>query len=44
MTSIYPAIPLIIGVVCLYYYPINSEIGARMQDELIERRKHYASA
>lgn len=42
--SIYPAIPMVLGLVCLAIYPIGRELGARIQHELEERRKQYAVA
>jgi GPH family glycoside/pentoside/hexuronide:cation symporter len=40
--SIFPAIPFVIGVILLFFYTINRQIEFKMQDELTERRKHYA--
>jgi Na+/melibiose symporter-like transporter len=41
--SIYPAVALVFGVVCLAIYPIGKKLNLRIQDELVERRKQYAS-
>ncbi len=40
-SSIYPAIPFIVGVVILFFYSINKKLEFQIQDELIERRKQY---
>ena len=39
MVSIYPAVPLLIGVVCLFFYPITKQMNIQMAEELAERRK-----
>jgi Na+/melibiose symporter-like transporter len=39
--SVYPAIFLVIIVVCLAFYKINRSLNLQIQDELIERRKRY---
>jgi len=39
MISIYPAAPLLIGVVCLFFYPITKQMNIQMAEELAERRK-----
>lgn len=39
--SIFPAAPLLIGVLVLLAYPITRELGLRIRDELAERRKRY---
>ena len=41
--SVYPAIALVLGIVCLVIYPIGRRLNLRIQDELVERRKQYAS-
>jgi Na+/melibiose symporter-like transporter len=41
--SIYPAIALALGIVCLVIYPIGKKLNLRIQDDLTERRKGYAS-
>lgn len=41
--SIYPALALVCGLVCLAMYPISKSLNIRIQDELVERRKQYAS-
>lgn len=42
--SVFPAILLIICLICLVAYPITKSINSRMQDELTERRKKFAPA
>ncbi len=39
--SVYSAIPMALGLVCLAIYPIGKELNARIQRELEERRKKY---
>jgi Na+/melibiose symporter-like transporter len=41
--SIYPTVALVFGLVCLAIYPIGKKLNLRIQDELAERRKLYAS-
>ncbi len=41
--SVYPAVMLVGGLVCLAIYPIGKKLGQRVQDELVERRKGYAT-
>ncbi len=41
MMSIIPAVPFFIGVGMLFLYKIDKKTELQMQDELIERRKHY---
>lgn len=41
--SIYPAIALVFGLVCLGIYPIGKKLNVRIQDELVERRNKYES-
>ena len=41
--SVYPAIALLLGLVCLAIYPIGKQLNLRIQDELVERRKQYVS-
>lgn len=41
--SVYPVIALVLGLVCLAIYPIGKRLNLRIQDELVERRKRYAS-
>ena len=40
--SIYPAVALVVVLVCLAIYPISKELNLRIQNELVERRKEYA--
>jgi glycoside/pentoside/hexuronide:cation symporter, GPH family len=42
--SIYPAIALAIVLVCLAIYPIGKSLNLKIQDELTERRKQYATS
>jgi Na+/melibiose symporter-like transporter len=39
--SVYPAIFLVIIVVCLFCYKINKKLNLQIQDELAERRKQF---
>jgi Na+/melibiose symporter-like transporter len=41
--TVYSAVPLVIGLVCLAIYPISKALNLRIQDELAERRKKFAS-
>ncbi len=41
--SVYPAIALGVVLVCLIVYPIGKALNLRIQDELAERRKGYAT-
>jgi Na+/melibiose symporter-like transporter len=41
--SLYPALMLGLGLVCLVVYPIGKKLNLRIQDELVERRLKYAS-
>ena len=40
--SVYPAIFLAVVVGCLVFYRIGKQLNLRIQDELAERRRHYA--
>jgi glycoside/pentoside/hexuronide:cation symporter, GPH family len=42
--SVYPALMLVVVLVCLAIYPIGKEFGLRIQNELAERRKAYQPA
>jgi GPH family glycoside/pentoside/hexuronide:cation symporter len=42
--SIYPGIALGLVIVCLVIYPIGKVLNLRIQDELAERRRQYATA
>ena len=42
LTSIYPAIFLAVGAICLFFYQINKQAETQMQNELSERRKPLA--
>ncbi len=39
--SVYPAIFLLIVLVCLFYYKINKRLNIQIQDELAERRRQF---
>ena len=39
--TIYPAIALVLVLVCLMVYPIGKDLNLRIETELNERRKHY---
>ena len=39
MVSIYPAVPLLIGAGCLFFYAITKQVNIQMTEELAERRK-----
>jgi GPH family glycoside/pentoside/hexuronide:cation symporter len=41
VTSIYPAIFALIGMVFMLFYPLNKFKMAQVQSDLIERRKHF---
>jgi Na+/melibiose symporter-like transporter len=41
--TLYSAIPFVLGVICLMFYPISKELNLRIQDELAERRKKFAA-
>jgi Na+/melibiose symporter-like transporter len=43
-SSIFPAIALAVVVVCLIVYPISKSLNRKIQDELTERRKQYATS
>ncbi len=42
--SIYPAIALLLGLICLAIYPIGKQLNSRIEKELNERRKEYMPA
>jgi Na+/melibiose symporter-like transporter len=42
--SIYPSIALVVVLVCLAIYPIGKSLNLKIQDELTERRKQYATS
>jgi Na+/melibiose symporter-like transporter len=42
--SIYPGIALALVIVCLVLYPIGKNLGIRIQEELTERRRQYATS
>jgi Na+/melibiose symporter-like transporter len=41
--SIYPAILFCVVIICLICYNINKKLNLQIQDELAERRKHFAT-
>jgi glycoside/pentoside/hexuronide:cation symporter, GPH family len=42
--SVYPALALGLVLACLFAYPIGKTLELRIQDELAERRRQYATA
>ncbi len=42
--SIYPALAMVFGLVCLIVYPIGKQLNLRIQDELTERRRQLVNA
>jgi Na+/melibiose symporter-like transporter len=42
--SIFPAICFLIVLACLFSYPIGKKLNLRIQDELAERRKKFATS
>lgn len=42
--SLYAAVPMLIGLVCLILYPIGKQLNSQIEHELTERRKKFASA
>jgi Na+/melibiose symporter-like transporter len=42
--SVYSAIPLLIGLVCLIVYPISKALNLQIQDELTKRREAYKAS
>jgi Na+/melibiose symporter-like transporter len=42
--SLYPALMLGLGIVCLVVYPIGKRLNLRIQDELAERRLKLAGS
>jgi GPH family glycoside/pentoside/hexuronide:cation symporter len=42
-SSLYAAIPFVLGLGCLAIYPIGKELNVRIENELAERRKKYAA-
>jgi GPH family glycoside/pentoside/hexuronide:cation symporter len=38
LVSVYPAVCLVVVIVCLFFYPITRQLNQRIQDELAERR------
>lgn len=41
--TVYSAIPFALCIVCLALYPISKSLNLRIQNELLERRKQFAS-
>jgi GPH family glycoside/pentoside/hexuronide:cation symporter len=41
--AIYPALMLVLAIVCLIVYPIGKKLNLRIQNELAERRLQYAA-
>jgi glycoside/pentoside/hexuronide:cation symporter, GPH family len=42
--SLYPAICLVVVVICLWFYQISKELNLEIQDELEARRRNYQEA
>jgi Na+/melibiose symporter-like transporter len=42
--TVYATIPILIGLVCMIYYPIGKSLNLRIERELEERRKKFAPA
>jgi GPH family glycoside/pentoside/hexuronide:cation symporter len=42
--SVFSAIPFLLGVVCLFFYQIDTATNTRMTNELAERRKTFQAA
>lgn len=42
--SVYPAVAMALGLVCLMSYPIGKRLNAQLHDELAARRKKFAAA
>jgi GPH family glycoside/pentoside/hexuronide:cation symporter len=42
-SSIFPAILLGLVIICLFAYPISKSLNAKIQDDLTERRRKYAT-
>jgi Na+/melibiose symporter-like transporter len=43
MASVYSAIPFVLGVICMFFYPITKALNLRIGDELAERRRQEAA-
>jgi GPH family glycoside/pentoside/hexuronide:cation symporter len=41
--SVYPALAMVLGLLCLIIYPIGKKLNLRIQDELTQRRQQYAN-
>jgi len=41
--SVYPALAMGLGLVCLIIYPIGKKLNLRIQDELAQRRQQFAT-
>jgi len=44
MVSVYPAVALLVAVVCLFFYSITKHVNIQMAEELAERRERLATA
>lgn len=42
--SIYSAIPLLVGLVCLFLYPVTKALNLQIQNDLESRRRKHAAA
>lgn len=43
-SSLFPAIPFTLAVICLFFYKIDKRLNIQVTDELAERRKKYAAS
>ena len=41
--SVFPALTFAAAAACLFFYPINRELNRKIADDLIARRKTYAT-
>jgi Na+/melibiose symporter-like transporter len=41
--SVYPALAMVLGLMCLIIYPIGKKLNLRIQDELTQRRQQLAN-
>lgn len=42
--SLYSAVPLLIGLVCLFLYPVSKSLNLQIQNELEERRRKFSAS
>ena len=41
-SSLFPSVPFILGVICLFFYAIDKKLNIRITDELAARREKFA--